>query len=295
MTVHILRNEFWEAGILPSTGASLAFGRVRAGAVWRNLFRPTAEADYGNASKAAGFIMLPWCNRIRDGILRFGGETYPLRTEKDDGTARHGDVRKRAWEVVAADDRRIALRFVSSEAANVNWPFRFTGEAEYRLDGRDFIWRLSLRNDDTREMPGGFGFHPYFVREPRTLEIPCDAMFELPDLMAVAPPVPVTSAVDFRTPKALGDVEFNDLLTHRQGDRPSRLTYDQFAVDMTSDALYRHQLLFAPPGEPFYALEPMTNASDGFNLQARGVADSGVFTLAPGQSISADVRFALIS
>jgi aldose 1-epimerase len=118
-------------------------------------------------------------------------------------------------------------------------------------------------------------------------------MFELADLLAVAPPVPVSTALDFRTPKPLGDVEFNDLLTHRQGDQPSRLIYDQFTVEMTSDALYRHQLLFAPSGEPFYALEPMTNASDGFNLFARGLGDSGVFVLAPGESIAADVRFTL--
>lgn len=290
MTVHLLHNDFWDVGILPDTGASIAYGRVTVGESLRDVLRPTAEADYGNASKTSSFIMLPWCNRIKDGLLRFGGNEYQLRTEKDDGTARHGDVRKRAWEVVAADTSTILMRFDSTRYADVNWPFRFTGEAEYRLDGRDFVWRLSLRNDDQRDMPGGFGYHPYFVREPSAIEIPCDSIFELVDFLAVAPPVPVSASLDFRAPKPLGSTLYNDLLTQRHGDQPSRLIYDPFEIAMHSDPLFQHQLLFAPEGEPFYALEPMSNASDGFNLYERGLAESGVFVLAPGETVSAQVR-----
>ncbi len=294
MTLHALRNDDWEAGILPETGASIAYGRVRLSGQSRDVLRPTAEADYGNASKTSSFIMLPWCNRIKDGLLRFGGSEYQLRTEKDDGTARHGDVRKRAWEVVSADALSILMRFDSTRYADVNWPFRFTGEAEYRLDGRDFVWRLLLRNDDQRDMPGGFGYHPYFVREPQALQIPCDSMFELVDFLGVAPPVPVSASLDFRAPKPLGTTPYNDLLTGRHDEQPARLIYDDFEIAMHSDPVFVHQLLFAPEGEPFYALEPMTNASDGFNLYERGIAESGVFVLAPGETVSAEVRLTIL-
>ncbi len=290
MALHALHNDYWDAGILPETGASIAYGRVHIGGAARELLRTTAEADYDSASKTSSFIMMPWCNRIKDGILSFGGVEYQLRAEKDDGTARHGDVRKRAWDVVSADALHILLRLDSTRYADMNWPFRFTGEAEYRLDGRDFAWRLSLRNDDPRSMPGGFGYHPYFVREPKAVEIPCDSMFELVDYLAVAPPVPVSAALDFRAAKPLGTTPYNDLLTGRRGDQPSRLIYDDFEIVLRSDPLFRHQLLFAPEGEPFYALEPMSNASDGFNLYQRGLAASGVFVLAPGETISAEVR-----
>src|SRR5215207_6991682 len=98
-----LENEVWQVGILPETGASIAFGRVKQGSSWIDLMRPTPESDYNNSSKTSSFIMLPWCNRIREGKLRFQGQEYQLKTTPDDGTARHGDVRNRQWQVDQQD------------------------------------------------------------------------------------------------------------------------------------------------------------------------------------------------
>jgi aldose 1-epimerase len=67
--LHLLQNKDWQVGILPETGASIAFGRMRYSGAWVDVLRPTAEADYGNPSKTSSFLMLPWANRIRDGLL----------------------------------------------------------------------------------------------------------------------------------------------------------------------------------------------------------------------------------
>ena len=101
--------------------------------------------------------------------------------------------------------------------------------------------------------------------------------------------------LDFRAAKPLGTTVYNDLLTGRHGDQPSRLIYDSFEIVMHSDPLFRHQLLFAPEGETFYALEPMTNASDGVNLYNQGITESGIFVLAPSETISAEVRLTVKS
>lgn len=291
MSLITLENDHWQVGILPETGASVAFGRAHTPKGWREIMRPTKEADYGNSSNCGSFIMMPWCNRIKEGKLVFEGETYQLRTEKDDGTARHGDVRKRAWEVISSDPTHVTMRFDSTAHENVNWPFAFTGEADYRLDGADWIWRLSLTNTDTRPMPAGFGHHPYFVRDVRELAIPCATMFELVDFLAVEPPVPVDPALDFRMPRPLDDdMAYNHLLSDRKGNKPARLIYKDVEIKLTSDPLFLHYLIYTPEGEQSVALEPMTNASDGFNLFARGIDASGVFVLAPGETISAEMR-----
>ncbi|RMG83249.1 MAG: aldose epimerase, partial [Chloroflexi bacterium] len=36
-----LQNAHWQVGILPQTGASIAFGRVRYGGTWVDVMRPT--------------------------------------------------------------------------------------------------------------------------------------------------------------------------------------------------------------------------------------------------------------
>jgi aldose 1-epimerase len=289
-----LENDFWQAGILPGTGASIAFGRARHSGQWVDVLRPTAEQDYGNSSNCASFIMLPWCNRIRGGKLHFNGQEYALETMPDDGTARHGDVRKRRWRVdEVTGTKRIRLSLNSATQEKVNWPFRFSAQVEYLVEGKEFVWRLSLKNEDERPMPAGFGHHPYFVRAPGVqVEIPCSTRFDLVDFMAVAPPVPLTPRLDFRLLHALGDEELNDLLTGRRGTAPARIVYPALNVelDLYSDALFRHILLFAPKGQPFFAVEPMTNASDGFNLYEQGIAESGVFVLQPGETQTGTVR-----
>jgi aldose 1-epimerase len=82
------------------------------------------------------------------------------------------------------------------------------------------------------------------------------------------------------------------LLTGRQDGLPAILHYPAWDITLTMHAepIFRHFLIFAPQGKPFYAVEPMSNANDGFNLYERGIEDSGVFVLNPGESRSGKVR-----
>lgn len=302
MTLITLQNDFWQAGILPQTGASVAFGRAREDGEWRDLMRPTAEADYGTPGKCGSFLMLPWCNRIKDGILRFDGQTYPLEITPGDVTARHGEGRNHQWTVAEQTAIGVLMTLDSRDFDTADWPFAYSATAEYRLDGADFVWTLTLKNEDTRPMPAGFGHHPYFVRpggeDSPLLTVPCAAQFDLVDYMAVAAPVAITPRLDFRSPRLLdGSEQFNDLLSERQGDSPARLTYPGWGItmEMYADALFKHILVYTPPGESAVAVEPMTNASDGFNLYADGIPGSGVFVMEPGESVSGEVRLRLVT
>jgi aldose 1-epimerase len=286
---HVIANDHWQAGILPETGASIAFGRVRQGGDWLDVLRPTPEADYANASRCASFIMLPWCNRIKEGKLAVGSRVYQLETTPDDGTARHGDARRRAWRVVEAEETHIRMALRSIDYTGVNFPFKFSATAEYALDGRDFIWWLALTNDDHESMPCGFGHHPYFVRASKTeLLIPCEQEYALVNHMAVAPPVAVTPRLDFRAWRALDDATYNDVLTGSSGGAVE-LRLDGLALALHADPIFKHWLLFAPAAEPFVAVEPMTHVSDGFNLWHQGIDAAGVIVLAPGETASGEV------
>ncbi|MDX2136684.1 MAG: aldose epimerase [Chloroflexota bacterium] len=301
-TLYTLENEHWQVGILPETGGSTAFGRVRVGDRFEDVMRPTAEADYGNASLCASFIMLPWANRLRDAKFSFEGVEYVLEASSADGTAIHGTVRKLPWRVVSADALHVRLMFDSSLYEKLNYPFEFSAEAEYRLEGGDFVMTLALRNEDTRAIPAGFGHHPYFLRAPGgdanavQLEIPCDQQYTLHNALATAPPQPISAASDYRTLKPLDDAQHDDLLTARHADKPMRMVYPAWGVELAfhADALFEHVLLFAPVGKPFFALEPQTNANDGFNLRAQGIAPAGVFVLQPGESRRGECRLQVV-
>jgi aldose 1-epimerase len=300
--LYTIENKHWQIGILPETGASIAFGRVRYNGIWLDVLRPTDPADYGNVSKCASFIMLPWANRIRDGRFTFEDQAYQLETSPSDKTARHGDVRTRIWEVEETHPRSLRLAYESSAHHKVNFPFAFSALVEYTVEKHDFIIQLTLHNDDERPMPAGFGHHPYFVRTQADntpqLQVPCDQYFDLPsDYMPTNAPLPIASRVDFRVLRGLDDTLLNDLLTNRMGDDPVRIVYPAWnlELEMHADPLFRHILVYTPTDEPAFAVEPQTIANDGFNLMTQGIDGHGTFILPPGESRTATIRLRLKS
>lgn len=287
MPLQILENDYWQVGVLPETGSSTAFGRIKRGAGWQDVMRPTAESDYGNPSLCASFIMLPWSNRLRAARFRFDGRDYPLQPTGSDGTAVHGATRRLPWRLDSAAPERVVTTFDSSafEPDKINFPFAFSARAEFWLDRRDFVMSLTLTNESDQPFPAGFGHHPYFVRDRDNavqIEIACDQQFDLVNALATAPPVPVAPELDYRTLRPLGTGVFDHLLTGRTGEIAARIVYPDAHIAMRADDLFKQVLLYAPEGKPFFAVEPQSNANDGFNLFDRGVAGNGVFVLQPG-------------
>jgi aldose 1-epimerase len=52
-------------------------------------------------------------------------------------------------------------------------------------------------------------------------------------------------------------------------------------------------VIYVPPGEDFFCVEPVSHANDGFNLMARGIEGTGVQVLEPGQTLAGNVTFRL--
>lgn len=286
-TVHTLENEYWQIGILPVTGASVVFGRVKHRGEWRDILRPTDPANYGNPSQCSSFVLIPWSNRIKDAKFRFRGREYALEVNNNEGSASHGDTRRRTWQVDAAGRERLSLHFDSTAHTKINFPWQFSANADYWLDGRDFMTTLSLKNIDEEPFPGGFGHHPYFVRtDDVMLELPAARVYEMENSIPSGPAVPVTPDLDFRALRKLSDVPMLDhLYRDLQDDRPVRVVYPGAGIEIaiSSDPIFEHLIAYAPAGQPYFAIEPVTNANDGFNLFERGVEGTGVFVLEPGE------------
>jgi aldose 1-epimerase len=292
-----LQNDCWQVGILPETGGSVAFGRVRADG-WHDFMRPTPPANYANAGLCASFVLVPYSNRIRDGRFTFGGEPYQLRNLKD-GNAIHGIGRGLPWKVEAADGTHVRLRFDSADHVDPDWPFRFSSIQEYRLEGSTFSIFITLTNEDKRAWPGGFGHHPYYQKvvggSGVSLVIPCDRYVPLDKgLPITGETAPVPAYADFRALRPLGDAVVDDLLTGRKASEPVRFEYEGLPeIRLRADAIFEHFILYAPPGKDFYAIEPVTNLNDGFNLHAKGMPHTGVFVLEPGETRSGLISFEL--
>ena len=289
----VLENDVWQVGILPQTGMSTAFGRVARAGEWVDFMRPTPEAAYGVAPECASYLLIPWSNRVKGGLFSFRGKDHQLKVNFPDGTAIHGTAKDYPWKVESVSRTAIAASFDSREHGDVNFPFAFSTRAEFRLDGARFESRISLKNEGAEPMPGGFGHHPYFqrtiagVEDTVLLEVPCEEYFELENCIPWTAPIAVDERVDFRHLRKL--VVIDDCLTGRIGDRPIRFQYPKANLNVTLefDALFEHVIVYAPSEQTYFAVEPITNANDGFNLYARKIRGSGVFELEPGEERSA--------
>lgn len=290
-----LQNSIWQVGVLPATGASIAFGRVRRRGGWADVLRPTPEPEYGNPSACASFPLVPWSNRIKDATFRFAGQAYTLWATSKDGAALHGVGRNHPWTVKSADATHIALKLdttdLVAEGRAVNFPWPFRARIVYRLDGERFSMEMALRNNGDMPFPAGFGHHPYFVRalsgphDTAEMEIPCEQYFPADNAIPYGPPQPIEPRLDFRRLRPLEDVHIDDNLTSRIPGRPVLIVYPRsdVAICMRMDPIFENIILFTPMEKPFFAVEPVTNANNGFNLYADGVPGSGVFVLEPGQ------------
>ena len=289
---HVITNDTWQVGVLPQAGGSLAYARIKRDGVWHDFMRPTPIADCGDALKCASYLLTPWSNRLRDARFAFAGTTYQLNPSFPDGTAIHGVGRSFAWRVVSSDDTHIELHFDTRLHSGVNFPFAFKAWVEYRLDGANFSTRMGLTNLDSQPLPAGFGTHPFIQRtltgsdDLLSLQIPCDSAYPLADCMPTGVPQPIPAHLDFRQLRQVGTDFADDCLTGRQIGESIVLQYGASDTHITHwmDHLYSHVVLYMPKEQPYIALEPVSNANDGFNLLAQGADGHGVFVLAPGCS-----------
>ena len=258
--------------------------------------RPRAGQDESAPLAAASFHMMPYSNRVRDGRFEFDGAAHAL--PNPERHAIHGVVRKRPWRVVSHEGARLACAFDSREHDDVGWPWPIECTIVHELDGAELRATMALTNRGEAPMPAGLGWHPYFAREvdgaAPTLELPVGAVFPDADgdCLPEGPPVALPDVLDFRTPRELDPARHIDCCLAGL-DGPVRLAWPGAGVGVTlhPDAACRY-LVFYNPGMPHFAVEPVTNANDAFNLASRGV-EGGVRTLGPGETLEASLRLVL--
>lgn len=297
-TIVELANDHWQVGLLPDAGGSVAYGRVRAADRWVDVLRPTPDDQRHDPAATASFPLVPWSNRIADGLLTWARRDYQLRRNFEDGTAIHGTGIEYPWAVAAQTDTSATLEFVSRNVYGVNFPWPFTARFTYELDGQRFQWRMEITNDSHETFPAGLGHHPYFLRQltdaagasvgdSAWLQVNCAASYPAVGCIPTGPAGPLPAYADYRESRPVGDTFVDDCLTHRTSSTLAVIDYPgALTLGIEAGALLEHAVVYAPVGMPFFAVEPVSNANNGFALDAQGYADTGVFLVQPGETRS---------
>ena len=141
---------------IAQVGASL-----RAYAVGgRDVVHPTPEDAV--PAGAAGAVLAPWPNRVRDGRWEWRGEARQLAlTEPTMGNAIHGLVRWAPFQEVSYDGRQVELEaFVPAQSG---WPGPVVVRAAYALGDGGLTATVTGTNVGAQPLPFGIGAHPYLA------------------------------------------------------------------------------------------------------------------------------------
>lgn len=292
----VLTSGTWRLGVLPGLGGCWSFGQVRADGTWVDLLRPTPDDALGDPERTASFPLVPWSNRIRDGLLEWHGEHFQLVRNGPDGTAIHGAVRQLPWQVDSRSASALELRFTSCDVVGVNWPWRFSARQLVSLEGDALAVTLSITNDDDVPFPAGLGHHPYFRRrlreEEAVLLVDAVAGYALDQGMAVRSAGSVPKRANYRKARPLGPDFVDDVLTGL-GPVPARWWYPDAGIEvqLRTDPAFSHLVVYLPEDSDHFAVEPVTHVNDGMTLCSRGVSGTGVRTLAPGETFTGTLTF----
>ena len=296
MELKILETDALRLEVLPEAGASIVAFGIRGSERFVPLMRatPLEAIAAANSSQMASFVLAPFSNRLRDAAFRFAGRTFQLEPNCTGGFAIHGCVRKRPWEVLAIDQESMRLRFESARFDGLDFPFPFRVDLTYALRDDTLEVDLRLRNQGAESMPAGFGLHPYYERSlldpSENVELCMRTGGTYEGLCPRRAARPLRRSEDFSVRRSLPREGFDTCFAAWDGRADLFWPKSRVRAEIECSAPLGHVILFTPPGERFFALEPVSNANNGFNLLADGIPGSGVTVLESEEEMSATFR-----
>jgi aldose 1-epimerase len=294
------------AEVAPALGFNCYRWHVPVG----ELFYADPKFFEENKPTRSGFpILFPFPNRICDGRFTWTGRQYQLPANDPTGkNAIHGFVCRKPWRVVdqgsGAGAAWVTGEFIGSRDAAESlklWPADYRIAVTCRLERNALVVHAEIANPDTRDLPLGLGYHPYFAIAPfdgseAQIAVPAREFWELADSLPTGSRRPVDGQRDLRAGRRLQDLQLDDVLTDLDRSAPNddltpagRVGHGNRRLEMYVSDVFREIVAFTPPHRQAVCLEPYTCATDAINLEQRGV-DAGWRVLRPRAILTATVR-----
>lgn len=255
---------------------------------WRGI--PVMRGACGpSIFDVACFPLVPFSNRIAHGRFAWRDRTVRLGPNfpgADHPHPLHGFGWLSPWTIAASDGRSAVL---VHEHAGGEWPWPYRAEQRFALAADGLTVTLALTNLGASAMPAGLGLHPYFPRTARTRYIGLhrgewrNDPEGLPLALSEQP-----EPEDWWRGAPVGSRAVDTVYTRRSG--PLRIIWPEreTALDIEPSTNLAFTVIFTPPGEDFFCVEPVSHMTDAVN---RDRADSGMIDLAPGETVRAETAF----
>jgi len=276
--------------IAPETGGAIASYRWQIDGSKVDWLRPaSAQAiESKDAGNMSCFPLVPYSNRIRNSRFTFDGQAVTLPGTPADPHFEHGHGWRNAWKIVRQHAASIILLYRHTADT---WPWDYEAEQSISLENGILTITISVRNLSQTAMPVGFGLHPYFPSTPQTrLTTVVDGMWETDSEVLPTNLVAIPPEADPNEGLHVTRTELDTVFTGWSRNAHIEWPEEARSLKIEAESPLNYLTIYTPANEPFFCAEPVSNITNAFNLDDRGI-ETGQIKLQPGESRSASVRF----
>jgi aldose 1-epimerase len=259
-----------------------------------DLAEPFAESQ--TPPSGIGIVLVPWPNRVKDGLWQLDGEPQQLDlTEPDKNNAIHGLLRHAPYTLVDHGESSVTL--AATVFPQHGYPFLLDTTVHYELVEDGLTVTHEIRNAGDAKAPVAVGTHPYFKigdvpTGDLTLTLSASSHFEVDGHLNVLSEHSVDGTeYDLRGGKKVADLSLDDgfgQVARTDGRSEQVLTApDGRSIAMWGDESVGYVQVYTSrtlPTETIsgvaIAIEPMTAPTNALN------SGDGLKWLEPGESWS---------
>jgi aldose 1-epimerase len=236
--------------------------------------------EHATPPSGDGIVLVPWPNRIQDGIWQLDGVKQQLDiTEPDRNNAIHGLLRYAPYRLIERTES--SVRLGATVFPQHGYPFMLETSVNYELTDDGLTVTHRIVNESDVPAPAAIGTHPFLQigdvpTEDLTLTVHAATRFPVDARLNVSPEIAVDgSRYDLRGGRKVAELDFDDAFggVILDGDVSAVLVApDGRTVALWQDESFPYVQVFTTREFPrgtgtvtAIALEPMTAPADAFN------------------------------
>ena len=244
----------------------------------RNILRDTSSlnAVATDPREAACFPCVPWFGRLTEPLIS-GTKQYTIKPNLpacDIQFAIHGDGWVNAWVPSVVDENSLTCTYFH-QPTHGNFPFEYSAQQRFCATTAGMEITLGIRNESKTAMPVGLGLHPFFPRCSATrLTVNANEIWTPPSHDQPGHHRPTDATTDFRRSNTLPEKGIDRTLLGWDGT--AKIENSDGVTTIKSNAPYIH--LYAPVGQTYFCLEPITQLPGKFGTQMLNAGEDHVLT-----------------
>ncbi|MBI3707977.1 MAG: aldose 1-epimerase [Proteobacteria bacterium] len=287
-----LRNGRAGLHVAPAVGGSIARYWIEGDRRTFEWLRPASRQAIAarEAGEMACYPLVPFSNRIRQGRFDFAGRRVELPLNQlPEPHVTHGHGWQNPWSVADAGADHLTIEY--DHAADA-WPFPYRATQRFKLAPDALFVDMEVVNRGAVRMPVGLGLHPYFIRTPLSrLTAAIERMWRTDDEIMPIDLVEPPSGLRQSEGLALDGSALDNCFTGWR--RRAEIVWPEWNahLTLTADEPLSFLVVYTPPGQDHFCVEPVSHCTDAFNLANAGRNDTGMLVLDPGARLQTRIAF----